>query len=77
MLSHFPRGDQVPDVTSPCVGDEIEGATNPAECPNTLLAIVVAVIDRFDDLRVLEDQGGLEKIDLPPLPVLPALPLIP
>jgi hypothetical protein len=77
MLAHLPRGDQVADAVSPDVGDETEGAANLAECPNTLLAIVVAVVDRFDDLWVLEDQGSLEKIDFPALPVLPTLPLIP
>ena len=65
------------DVTSPCVGDEIEGSAHLAECPNALLAMVATIVDRFDDLRVLEDQGGLEKIDLAPLPVLPTLALIP
>ena len=64
-------------AAAPCVGDEIEGPRHLTEGPNALLAIVAAVVDRFDDLRVLEDQGGFEKVDFPPPPILPTLALIP
>ena len=53
------------------------GSAHLTECSNALLAMVSAVVDRFDNLRVLEDQGGFEKIDFTPLPVVPTLSLIP
>jgi hypothetical protein len=77
MLSHFPGGDQVTGAAPPGVGDQIIGPGHLPECSNALPAIVAAVVDRFDDLRILEDQGGFEKVDFPPSPILPTLALIP
>ena len=77
MLSYLPSRDQVADAAPPCVGDKIVGSAHLTECSNALLAMVSAAVDRFDDLRVREDQGGFEKIDFTPLPILPTLSLIP
>ena len=65
------------DAAPPCVGDKIVGSAYLTERSNALLTIVSAAVDRFDDLRVLEDQGGFEKIDFSPLPIVPTLFLIP
>jgi hypothetical protein len=77
MLSYLPGGDEMPDLAPPCVHDEIVDSVHLTERLNPLLAIIVSGIDRFDDLWVLEDQGGFKKIDLPPLPFVSTLLLIP
>ena len=65
------------DAFSPRVGDKVVGSADPTERPNALLAIVRAAVDRFNDLGVLEDQGGFEQVDLPRLRVLTTLAFVP
>jgi len=77
MLSYLPGGDQVPDVAPPCVGEKKIGSVHLTERLNTLFAIVTTGIDGLNDLRIIENQSGFQKIDFPSLPVFPPLVLVP
>jgi hypothetical protein len=50
----------VPGLSAPSVDDQIEGSFHLTERLNALFPIIIAGIDRLDDLRVLENQSGLQ-----------------
>src|ERR1700691_5646336 len=77
MFSYLPRRDDVASFAPPRVDDEIKNAAGLSERLNPLLAVVLATVDRFDDLWIIENADCLRKIDLAGLPVFSALLLIP
>jgi hypothetical protein len=77
MLSYLPGGDQVPGVAAPSVGDQIVSSVHLPKRLNAPFAVIVAGINRLDDLRIIEDQGSFQKIDFPLLPVFPPLAVVP
>ena len=64
-------------VAAPCVGNKVIGSIDLTERLNTLFTVLIAGIDRFNDLGIIENQRGFQKIDFSPLPVFPPLGLIP
>jgi hypothetical protein len=67
----------MPGAAAPCVGNHIKCSVHLTERLNSPFAIIYAGVGRLDDLRVLEDQRGLQKIDFPELPVFPPLAFVP
>ena len=68
MFPYLPRRDDVAGLVSPGVDDEIKNAAGFSQRLNALLAVVLATVDQFDDLRIIEDADCLREIDLAGLP---------
>jgi hypothetical protein len=77
MFPYLPRRDDVAGLSAPCVDDEIKNAAGLSQRLNTFLAVGRAVVDRFDDFRIIENADRLREIDLAELPVFLALFFIP
>lgn len=77
MLSYLPRRDEVPGIATPSIGNQIENPVHLPKRTNTVFAVIVAIIDRLYDFRVIENKGGFQKIDFPSLPVFLPFFLVP
>ena len=59
----LPRRDDVASLASPRVDDEIKNAAGLSK-PESVLAVVLATVDRFDDLWIIENAVASAKSTL-------------
>lgn len=77
MFRYLPRRDDVAGLSAPCVNDEVKNAAGLSQRLNTFLAVGCAVVDQFNDFRIIENADRLREIDLAEVPVFLALHCIP
>ena len=58
---------------APCVGDKVKNASGLAKRLNAFLAVILALVGRFKDFRIVENAECLREIDLAEIPVFRAL----